>query len=668
MPSQHEKHRPVIGGIMIGVAFTRADNMLLQIDKGTLTGLAAKGSQKVFVINRHVILRRTHPDELEKTPDYSSNGQRIYQSDYPNPHTDLEAAQQFRSPATDRISDSMVALGIVDPAIDAAACPIAVQYGRDALFAVHGPNHETRGPKTVTAGTREPAVDMNVSFVGMMTGWYDTQVNARNISDTFPPYYNFSGCFTLDMGDHTPLPGDSGGPVLFHDTSADTYHMVGMCVGRKLRDDGRWELFCNTASDVESALLLEFGNHPPIADAGLDQPVATGATVTLDGSGSGDPDGDALTYLWEQSPGAGGSNVTLSDPAAMSPTFMAPAGPAALAFKLTVTDSYGATAADTVSVTVLEAGVESLGDFSGTVPRNGSWTSAVASVNRSDSYAKFYAFSLEQRARVRIELASSVDTYLYLISGAAKSGTVLERDDDDGSGLNSRIERELEAGIYLVEATTYWPRRTGNFTVAVDAPGSNRVPVANAGPLQEVATGVLVTLDGSGSRDLDGDVLTYLWEQLPGVGGSDVTLSDAAAVSPTFRAPAAPAALSFQLTVTDSHGAVGTSEVAITIQASPPPPPPPPFQSSDASLRTLEIDPASVTLDPPFTGSTTEYTASVGNAVASMRVTPEISQADATVTVNGAAVTSGQQSQPITLTEDMVTTITVVVTAQNGTT
>ena len=39
MPSQHEKHRPVIGGIMIGVAFTRADNMLLQIDKGNSDGV-----------------------------------------------------------------------------------------------------------------------------------------------------------------------------------------------------------------------------------------------------------------------------------------------------------------------------------------------------------------------------------------------------------------------------------------------------------------------------------------------------------------------------------------------------------------------------------------------------------------------------------------------------
>ena len=92
------------------------------------------------------------------------------------------------------------------------------------------------------------------------------------------------------------------------------------------------------------------------------------------------------------------------------------------------------------------------------------------------------------------------------------------------------------------------------------------------------------------------------------------------------------------------------------------------FQSSDATLRTLGMDPASIILVPVFTGSTTSYTANVGNAIATMRVTPMVSQANATVTVNGAAVTSDQQSQPITLTEDMVTTITVVVTAQNGTT
>ena len=57
MPSQHEKHRPVIGGIIIGVAFTRAGNMLLQIDKGTLTGLATRNSdgKKVLVTRPHIV-------------------------------------------------------------------------------------------------------------------------------------------------------------------------------------------------------------------------------------------------------------------------------------------------------------------------------------------------------------------------------------------------------------------------------------------------------------------------------------------------------------------------------------------------------------------------------------------------------------------------------------
>jgi hypothetical protein len=44
------------------------------------------------------------------------------------------------------------------------------------------------------------------------------------------------------------------------------------------------------------------GNRPPAANAGLDQIVSVNpdglASVTLDGSGTSDPDGDALTYWW----------------------------------------------------------------------------------------------------------------------------------------------------------------------------------------------------------------------------------------------------------------------------------------------------------------------------------------------------------------------------------
>ena len=98
-------------------------------------------------------------------------------------------------------------------------------------------------------------------------------------------------------------------------------------------------------------------NEPPMASAGSNQTVNEGATVTLDGSGTSDPDiatGDTLTYLWAQT---GGTTVTLSpNTAAISPTFTAPVRQTAddgeLAFSLTVTDSENETSTATVTISV----------------------------------------------------------------------------------------------------------------------------------------------------------------------------------------------------------------------------------------------------------------------------------------------------------------------------
>jgi hypothetical protein len=94
-------------------------------------------------------------------------------------------------------------------------------------------------------------------------------------------------------------------------------------------------------------------NTPPTANAGAAQTVPSGATVTLNGSASSDPDGTIATYAWSQTGGT--PVVTLSDPAIAQPTFLAPTVTAAatLTFSLIVTDNQGAiSAASTVTVTV----------------------------------------------------------------------------------------------------------------------------------------------------------------------------------------------------------------------------------------------------------------------------------------------------------------------------
>lgn len=88
----------------------------------------------------------------------------------------------------------------------------------------------------------------------------------------------------------------------------------------------------------------------PIANAGTDQIVSANSLVTLDGSGSSDPNaGNALTYSWQQT---GEPSVLISDAAAISPTFTAPSIATVLTFTLTVSNTSGLSASDLVVITV----------------------------------------------------------------------------------------------------------------------------------------------------------------------------------------------------------------------------------------------------------------------------------------------------------------------------
>jgi len=94
---------------------------------------------------------------------------------------------------------------------------------------------------------------------------------------------------------------------------------------------------------------------------------------------------------------------------------------------------------------------------------------------------------------------------------------------------------------------------------------NNMIPTANAGNDQTVNAGETVTLDGSGSTDADGTVVSYKWVQ---ISGTQVSLSDSTAAQPFFVAPAMTGGLQvliFSLTVTDNDGGVSTNSATVTI-------------------------------------------------------------------------------------------------------
>ena len=88
-----------------------------------------------------------------------------------------------------------------------------------------------------------------------------------------------------------------------------------------------------------------------------------------------------------------------------------------------------------------------------------------------ERYGRYYMFTLNSDANVTISLESSEDTFLYLLEDFGKDGDVVAENDDRAgspSTFNSLIVLEgLPAGDYTIDATTYTPGITGEFTLLV---------------------------------------------------------------------------------------------------------------------------------------------------------------------------------------------------------
>ena len=238
---------------------------------------------------------------------------------------------------------------------------------------------------------------------------------------------------------------------------------------------------------AETAFTVTVKAAPVVASAlpdlsGLE--ADTTQEVTLVGVFS-DADGDDLTVTAESSDDA---SATVTVAAGGSALTVAGVGAGAATITVTVQDSDGNRVDDAFEVAVTKAPASAPATVTDACMEtiapgdaiDGSWAADCVSDRPAEQdggarYARFYTFTLDESARVTIDLTSDEDTFLYLTSGVGRSGGEVAENDDidtDAEIFDSRIGIELTAGDYTIEATTYESQTTGAFTLTMSGSGA----------------------------------------------------------------------------------------------------------------------------------------------------------------------------------------------------
>ncbi|MFL5442692.1 MAG: PKD domain-containing protein [Myxococcales bacterium] len=346
---------------------------------------------------------------------------------------------------------------------------------------------------------------------------------------------------------------------------------------------------------------------PPVANAGADQTVASGALVTLDGSASADPAGAALTFQWSQTAGAA---VTLSSATTVKPTFTAPIvpfgqPPAVLAFSLVVKSANGTSAGDSVNITVNPRPAPPPVPTANAGPDQTVASGALVSLDgaaSSDPSGLALSFQWSQAAGQLVVLSSA---------------TVAQPTFTAPIVPFNQVPAVLVFSLVVQSANGTSAPSTVRITVSPQPPPP---PIADAGPDQAVASDAFVTLDGSASSDPAGLALSFLWSQ---TAGPLVVLSNDTIAQPTFTAPTIrfgelPVLLTFSLVVSDANATSAPASVNVTVNPQQPPNPAPianagPDQAV-ASAAAVTLD-GSASADPDAEPITFAWTQSSGAAV-----------------------------------------------------
>lgn len=313
---------------------------------------------------------------------------------------------------------------------------------------------------------------------GQVTGYYYDYNNNGYY------YYSYSA-FIWDAG--------SGFIDLGHyDEYTSSYYYYSYSIGYDINDNGAVVGYSYDANGYNIPVIWQGGtsNEAPVADAGADQSMdATGQTtpVSLDGSASSDPDGDALSYSWSL-------NGTVVSTSAAFTTDLADG---AYIFTLTVSDG-AESDSDDVSVTVIntvpvaDAGQDITKEATGpttTVTLNGSGTDA-------DGDALTYSWSDGSTDAVNtVELGVGTHNFTLTVSdGQGASDT-----DEVTVKIEDTTAPELN---YSTETNSLWPP---NHKMVLVMTGITAADIADESAVAEVSVSSNESTNGKGDGNTDSD-------------------------------------------------------------------------------------------------------------------------------------------------------------------
>ncbi len=279
--------------------------------------------------------------------------------------------------------------------------------------------------------------------------------------------------------------------------------------------------------------------------------------MSLDGSLSNDPDGDALSYSWTQV--GGGTPVTLANANTASPSFTSPSvaiGGETLTFQLTV-EANDVSDSDTVNITVANVNNVPVADAGDDQPIAEGAPGALDGTNSYDGDSDALSYVWVQVGGPAVTLSDDTSATPSFTAPVV------------GSGGAPGVVATLVFTLYVSDGYELTP---SSDTVSIDITNINNDPVANGGADWTINENSAVALNGNGSSDPDGDALTYSWVQ---IGGPAVAITGDTTATPNITTPfvgAGGAALTFQVTVDDGYGGNGFDTVVVNVQNANDPP------------------------------------------------------------------------------------------------